>query len=143
VGLWCGRAELLPVDAQCVPAPRRYRSRPAGGGFAEPPRTLAYYAAHEIGHSLTGEAAGVLRYHRLPQWVREGLADYIALPDLHDMGPLRAKLEAGDPAMDWRKSGLYARFRLLVMLALEKHGWTLDRLLSNPPSPDEAEKALL
>lgn len=117
-------------------------SKPSGG-FTEPPRTLAYYAAHEIGHSLTGEAVGPLRYHRLPQWVREGLADYIALPDAQDAEALHAKLDAGDPSMDFRKSGLYARFRLLVTLALGKHGWTYERLLTNPPSQEEAEKLLL
>lgn len=43
------------------------------GAFVEPPRTLAHYGAHEIAHSLTGEATGPLRYHRLPVWGREGL----------------------------------------------------------------------
>jgi hypothetical protein len=113
------------------------------GAFVEEPRTLAYYGAHEIAHSLTGEAVGPLRYHRLPAWVREGLADYIALPDEHDLDALRAKLAAGDPSLDPSKSGLYARYRLLVTLALEKHGWTLERLLETPPSKQEAEKQLL
>lgn len=113
------------------------------GAFVEPPRTLAYYGAHEIAHSLTGEATGPLRYHTLHIWVREGLADYIALPDEGDLDALRAKLAAGDPALDPRKSGLYARYRLLVTLALEKHGWTLERLLTAPLSQEEAEKRLL
>jgi hypothetical protein len=113
------------------------------GAPVEAPRTLAYYGAHEIAHSLTGEAVGPLRYHRLPAWVREGLADYIALPDERDLDGLRAKLAAGDPALDPRKSGLYARYRLLVTLALERRGWTLERLLDAPPSRTEAEKELL
>jgi hypothetical protein len=113
------------------------------GELVEAPRTLAYYGAHEIAHSLTGEAVGPLRYHRLPAWVREGLADCIALPDQRDLETLQARLAAGDPALDPRKSGLYTRYRLLVMLALEKHDWTLERLLKTPPSKQEAEKQLL
>jgi hypothetical protein len=112
------------------------------GEFVEAPRTLAYYGAHEIAHSLTGEAVGPVRYHRLPAWVREGLADYIALPDEHDLKSLRAKLAAGDRALNPKKSGLYARYRLMVTLALEKQGWTLDRLLNAPPSRAEAEQQL-
>ena len=112
------------------------------GEFVEAPRTLAYYGAHEIAHSLTGEAVGPIRYHRLPAWVREGLADYITLPDEHDLEALQAKLAAGDRALDPQKSGLYARYRLMVTLALEKQGWTLDRLLDAPPSRAEAEQQL-
>ncbi|MBS0470274.1 MAG: hypothetical protein JSR60_04315 [Proteobacteria bacterium] len=41
---------------------------------AEYPRTFTYYAAHEIGHSLTGRHLGFahLWNWRLPQWIREG-----------------------------------------------------------------------
>jgi hypothetical protein len=83
-----------------------------------------------------------IQFHRLPAWVREGLADYIALPDEHDLETLQAKLAAGDRALDPKKSGLYARYRLMVTLALEKQGWTLDRLLNAPPSRAEAEQLL-
>src|SRR5262249_25089408 len=38
-------------------------------GPVPPPRTFAYYAAHEVAHSLTGEAAGPLAYHSLPAWI--------------------------------------------------------------------------
>jgi hypothetical protein len=112
------------------------------GEFVEAPRTLGYYGAHEIAHSLTGEAVGPIRYHRLPTWVREGLADYIALPDEHDLDTLQAKLAARDRTLDPQKSGLYARYRLMVALALEKQGWALDRLLDTPPSRAEAEQQL-
>src|SRR5436190_1728698 len=49
----------------------------ASGKPARPPRTLAYYMAHEITHSLTAEHLGPMRVwnRRLPQWVREGYAD--------------------------------------------------------------------
>jgi hypothetical protein len=40
-------------------------------------RTLDYFIAHEITHQLTGQASGPFQYYRLPQWVREGYADYV------------------------------------------------------------------
>ena len=42
-------------------------------------RTLDYYVAHEIAHQLTAESIGGFRFHQLPQWVREGYADYIGI----------------------------------------------------------------
>ena len=51
----------------------------ASGRTAEAPRTLAYYAAHEIAHSFTGEERGSSRLwnRTLQPWVREGYADYV------------------------------------------------------------------
>ncbi|WP_263418149.1 hypothetical protein [Terriglobus albidus] len=40
-------------------------------------RTLVYYMAHEVTHSLTVSYIGVWRYHSLPKWLREGYADYV------------------------------------------------------------------
>ncbi|MGD0299083.1 MAG: hypothetical protein ABSE86_18410 [Bryobacteraceae bacterium] len=47
------------------------------GGRVPGDRTLDYFIAHEITHQLTGHAIGPVRYLRLPQWVREGYADYV------------------------------------------------------------------
>jgi len=38
----------------------------SNAGPVPPPRTLAYFAAHEVGHSLIGERVGALANHRLP-----------------------------------------------------------------------------
>ena len=53
----------------------------APSGFrTQPPRTLAYYGAHELTHVQTVRAVGVVRFHLMPAWVREGLADYVGMP---------------------------------------------------------------
>jgi hypothetical protein len=118
--------------------------RPTGKPV-ELPRTLAYYIAHEIGHTLTAEHVGVWRYHReMPRWLREGVADYIGFAgnDLEIDKQLRA-LRAGDAALDPEKSGTYARYRLLVAYLLDRKGWTMDRLLQSAISQDDAEAIVL
>src|SRR5689334_1124246 len=40
-------------------------------------RTLLYYMAHEVTHSVTVSYIGVWSYHSLPTSIREGYADYI------------------------------------------------------------------
>ncbi|MBX3530428.1 MAG: hypothetical protein KF849_07460 [Rhizobiaceae bacterium] len=107
------------------------------------PRTLAYYAAHEIGHSLIGRRAGAFANWRLPAWIREGLADYLGFGGEVDIEALTAALRRGDPDLDPAKSGLYARYRLLVAFMLEREGWSVDRLLQSDMPIAEAERMLL
>ncbi len=113
------------------------------GDLVKPPRTLAYYAAHEIGHSLVGERAGVIGHFLMPVWVREGLADYIALPGAGDRQAMIFLLSAGDSSMAPERSGLYRRYRLLVTQALQEKGWTLQQLIDTRLSQEEAEAQLL
>jgi hypothetical protein len=112
-------------------------------GPVAPPRTLAYYAAHEIAHSLAGEAAGPFAYHSLPAWIREGVADYIGLPEKVDVESLIERLRAGDPELDPKRSGLYLRYRLLVAFFLDREHWSLEQLLASPMPQPEAEARML
>lgn len=107
------------------------------------PRTLAYYGAHEIGHSLIGEKIGMLANWRLPVWIREGLADYVGFGGRTDIDALTRAFLAGDPDLDPRRSGLYARYRLLVAFMIEREGWSVERLLGSRLSQDDAERRLL
>jgi hypothetical protein len=107
------------------------------------PRTLAYYAAHEIAHSLAGEAVGPLAYHSLPAWIREGVADYIGLAETVDFEDLIERLRAGDPELDPKRSGLYLRYRLLVAFFLDHEHWSLEQLLASPMPQPEAEARML
>ena len=106
------------------------------------PRTLAYYAAHEIGHSLIGRRVGAVGNWKLPVWIREGLADYVGFGGDVDIEALTRALRAGDPDLDPQRSGLYARYRLLVAYLLEREGWNVDRLLQSGLSQAEAERLL-
>jgi hypothetical protein len=65
--------------------------------------TLDYFIAHEVTHQLTGDAIGPVRYYRLPQWVREGYADYVGKGNSFDsdepsvlFSPERQKWIGGD-----------------------------------------------
>jgi hypothetical protein len=112
-------------------------------GPVPPPRTLAYFAAHEVGHSLIGERIGFLANHRLPRWIREGLADYIGFGAAVDIDALTRALIADEVQMNPQLTGLYARYRLLVAYFLEREGWSVDRLLASNLPQEEAEQRLL
>lgn len=114
------------------------------GKAAAPPRTLVYYAAHEIGHSLTGKRLGAARLWnwRLPQWVREGYADYVGLGGDVDVAALYVRYRAHDPSMDWAKSGQYTTFRMLAAYFLTREHWSVDRLLNCGPAQDDAMRRM-
>ena len=120
------------------------RDRVVGrAGPVAPPRTLAYYGAHEIGHSLIGARIGPIANWQLPRWIREGMADYIGFGGEVDIEALTRALRAGDRDLDFARSGLYARYRLLVAYFLQREGWTADQLLASDLPQDEAEPRLL
>jgi hypothetical protein len=113
------------------------------GKPAEAPRTLAYFAAHEIGHSLTVQELGLWQYLRLPVWVREGVADSIGLAGDIDVPVLAQKLRAGSPELDPVRSGLYSRYHLLVAFLVKEKGWSLRDVLHARPDQAATEQALL
>ena len=102
------------------------------GTPAERPRTLTYYAAHEIGHSLTGEREGFAHLYNfgLPVWVREGYADYVGLGGRGqiDVAAYYARYRKHDPHFA-EGSGFYDRYRMLTAFFLDKKKWTVPQLL--------------
>jgi hypothetical protein len=115
------------------------------GTPAEKPRTLTYYAAHEITHSLTAEKRGLAHLWNfgLPVWVREGYADYVGMGGKGpvDVAALYAQYRTHDRRFD-PKSGYYARYRLLVAYFLDRRGWSVARLMDTQMSLDEAEREM-
>lgn len=95
-------------------------------------RTLDYFIAHEITHTLTGQAVGSIDYHRLPQWKREGYADYVGKGATFNYDEAKRAFLANDPKMDYAKSGLYWRFHLLVAHLMEKKHWSVQQLMTTP-----------
>jgi hypothetical protein len=113
------------------------------GYVAPPPRTLAYFCAHELTHVVTGEHIGMVTLLRLPEWVREGIADYVAIENRESFEQLRDAL--GDRPVDVRMMqtyGSYPRFRLLVTYFIEKKGWSIEQLFATKLSTDEALTAM-
>lgn len=110
------------------------------GLAAKPPRTFAYYAAHEITHSFTAERLGAFKlWNRgLPQWIREGYADYVGTHGHLDVDDLYRRCAAGEPDFNFKKSGNYSSFRLLVAFMLERKHLTVDELLASKLAEPEA-----
>ncbi len=103
-----------------------------GGNRVPGERTLDYFIAHEIAHTLTGQAVGGLAFHRLPQWKREGYADYVGKGAAFNYEEAKRAFLANDPKMDWAKSGLYWHFNLLVAHLLDRQHWSVQRVLEDP-----------
>jgi hypothetical protein len=92
-----------------------------------PPRTLSYFLVHEITHLQVADRVGSWRIVRMPRWINEGYADYVAL------GPatpaLIARVEAGAP-LPRARFGTYPRERACVTLALARLGGDADALFA-------------
>jgi hypothetical protein len=104
-------------------------------------RPLSYFVAHEAMHIAIARHIGRARYSRLPQWVDDGYADYVAR-DI-DYAQALQKLKEDARELDPRRSGLYLRYHLMVAFLLEKKGMPLDALLEHPPDRDAVERELL
>jgi hypothetical protein len=113
------------------------------GKPAERPRTLVYFVTHEIGHTLTAERLGPLRFwnFELPVWIREGTADYIGFAGDIDAGKDYARYRTHDPFFD-QQSGHYDIYRLLVAYFIKRRGWTMERVLNSNLSLVEAKKIM-
>jgi hypothetical protein len=103
-------------------------------------RPLSYFIAHEVMHIANARTVGRWRYARLPQWVDDGYADYVArdIP----LGDALRKLKEGARELDPRRSGLYVRYQLMVANVLEKQRVPLDELLAAPPPLEAIESEL-
>jgi hypothetical protein len=95
-------------------------------------RSLDYFIAHEITHTMTADFLGAIAFWQLPEWVREGYADYVARGASLDPATLRQRLLRGDRDLDPEASGLYLRHALLVSRALRDR--SVRSLLRAPPS---------
>jgi hypothetical protein len=85
-------------------------------------RSLSYFIAHEIAHTMVADQVGSLAYARLPDWKNEGYCDYVAKGGAFSFDDELRKLRAGDPELDPARSGLYLRYHLLVVYLLDKKG---------------------
>jgi hypothetical protein len=109
------------------------------GREASGERTLAYFLAHEVTHTLTADFLGPRAFFALPAWVREGYADYVARADTFDYERTRERLLTGDRELDPRASGLYLRYALLVAHLIDREGWTAEQVLREAPDRDALE----
>jgi hypothetical protein len=112
------------------------------GREAADERTLAYFIAHEMMHTLVARSIGRVRYARLERWQTEGYADYVAKAGGFDYEANLRAFRAGDIALDPARSGLYRRYHLLVASLLDGRHMTVDALLAEPIPQASVEAAL-
>ncbi len=111
---------------------RRYVQ--AGGGLAPTDRPLEYLLAHEITHLMVADALGARAYRRLPSWVNEGYADYVARGAAFDYRDAAGGHDSS------RQTGAYLRYAVMVAHVLEDNGWTVQELLERPPDPSQVQR---
>jgi hypothetical protein len=70
-------------------------------------RTLSYFIAHEVTHTMVARRIGRLRYARLQRWQVEGYADYVGKAGAFDFAQNLEAFRAGTRELDPKRSGLY------------------------------------
>jgi hypothetical protein len=111
------------------------RNQLAGPTGRDGPRTLDVYLAHEVTHTMVADRLGLIRAARLPAWLREGYAEYVARHGTFDYAETRARLIAGEEDLVFRHRDPYLKYLLLVTHLLEHESLDLASLLNNPPDP--------
>jgi hypothetical protein len=112
---------------------------PSGRPVADD-RPLSYFIAHEIMHIVHARALGRLGYARLPQWLDDGHADYIAREI--DLGAALSGLKSGARELDPQRSGLYIRYHLMVAYLINKKGLSVPTLMEHPLAAEPIETEL-
>lgn len=120
------------------------RDRLIGSSGEEVPgdRSLSYFIAHEVAHTMTVRHTGRLAYWRLEQWQQEGYADYVARAGAFDFEEMLAAYRRGDARLDPERSGLYLRYQLMVESLLRQIEFAPAQLVKAPISGAEVERSL-
>jgi hypothetical protein len=105
-------------------------------------RTLTYFVAHEITHTMVARRVGRLAYFGLETWQQEGYADYVGKGGQFDFDAALADFRSGAKELDPAVSGLYLRYHLLTQHLLEHEGVSAEALLASPRDPAPIEREL-
>jgi hypothetical protein len=100
------------------------------GGEVPGERTLTYYIAHEVMHTVVADHLSVVAHWRLPAWKNEGYADYVAKGSDFDYDQVVLQFRRGARELDPARSGLYLRYHLLVAYLLDKRRIGVHRMLA-------------
>ena len=88
-------------------------------------RTLTYFITHEIMHGVTAARTNIFNYLRLPKWIKDGYADYIAKGNFNFKENL-AKFKNAAREMDPAKVGVVFKISLVCRLFIgyqeDRHG---------------------
>jgi hypothetical protein len=111
----------------------------AGPDGRDGPRPLDVYIAHEVTHMMVEDHLGLLAQRRLPVWLREGYAEYVARHDSFDYAAAREHFVARKPVPS---RDPYWKYLLLVTHLLDHEKMDLNALLNAPPNPADVEARL-
>lgn len=130
-----GNAFIRPslIEADRVIGPR--------GSVVPGERTLTYFIAHEVTHTMVARRIGRFAYRQLAAWQQEGYADYVGkAPGDFDFDAALVAFRQDDKELDPARSGLYKRYQLLTEYSLHVLGQTPEALLAyrRPRQPLEA-----
>jgi hypothetical protein len=104
-------------------------------------RPLSYFIAHEVTHINVVRHLGRLAYWRVPRWVNDGYADYVAR-DI-DLTSALQRMKEGARELDPARSGLYLRYHLMVAYMLGRGGLDPAALVRLKDTGGDVERALL
>jgi hypothetical protein len=105
-------------------------------------RTLSYFIAHEITHTLIADRLGAFHYWRLPAWKNEGYSDFLAKGADFSYEDTVRRFRAGDAEMDPIRSGLYLRYHLFVAHLLLKRRLSVAEMLDQTIDTHDIELEL-
>lgn len=105
-------------------------------------RTLSYFIAHEVAHTLIADHLGAIAYWRLPDWKNEGYSDVLAKGSEFRYDEAVAQLRRGDPRIDPKRSGLYLRYHVLVAYLLLEKGISVPELFEKDFDATSLEREL-
>jgi hypothetical protein len=111
-----------------------------GGRPVAADRPLSYFITHEIMHVEQARRLGRLAYLRLPQWIDDGYADYVAREI--DFGQALQGFKAGARELDPSRSGLYLRYQLMVAYLIDKQHVDPRALSTHRGDHDAIERGL-
>jgi hypothetical protein len=106
-------------------------------------RTLSYFIAHEITHTLIADRLGAIGYGKLVAWKDEGYSDYVAKGQDFSYDLALRRMREGNQDLDPVRSGLYLRYHLLVAHLLDKKGVTVSELLEKDFDSQAIERELI
>jgi len=105
-------------------------------------RKLDHFIAHEIAHTLNGDATSWIQFHDEPAWIREGYAEYIGSQGVFNYAEAAQAFMNNSSKMNLPASIPYLRYNLLVAHLLEKKNWSEKELFETTLSQSEVEQML-
>jgi hypothetical protein len=114
-----------------------------GGEYVDPAeRSYTYFLTHELVHSMMVQETGRLEYALLPEWIKEGYAEYIAR-DSYNLTEELSVLRQVESGADRTMQGLYTQYHLYLAYSLDYSQNSLESLTSRRVTQESVRQAIL